>query len=123
MEQVKEMKMIIKKMTDVPIKTSPEYVGVEKQILIGSEDGSNEIILRYFSIEPGGNSPYHSHDFPHLVKIEKGNGVVIDTDGNEHPLGVGMLVYIPDNEPHGFKNTGSGTFDFICIVPERGEIV
>jgi quercetin dioxygenase-like cupin family protein len=87
MESVKEMKMIIKKMTDVPIKTSPEYVGVEKQILIGPEDGSNEIILRYFR------------------------------------LSVGMLIYIPDNELHGFKNTGSGTFDFICIVPERGEIV
>lgn len=113
--------MIIKKMSHVPVTASPEYVGVEKQILIGREDGSNEIILRNFSIKPGGNSPFHSHDFPHLVKVERGQGMVIDPDGNEHPLSTGMLVYIHDNELHGFKNTGSEPFDFICIIPERGE--
>ena len=113
--------MIIKKMSDVPVTTPPEYVGVEKQILIGREDGSKEIILRNFSIKPSGTSPYHSHHFPHLVKVERGQGVVIDPAGNEHPLRLGMLVYIPDNELHGFKNTGSEPLDFLCIAPERGE--
>ena len=101
--------------------TSPEYVGVEKQVLIGREDGSDEIIMRYFSVKPGGNTPYHAHDFPHLVQIQKGEGVAIDPDGNEHPLSAGMVVYVPENEIHGFKNTGSEPFDIICVVPERGE--
>jgi quercetin dioxygenase-like cupin family protein len=119
----KETEMIIKEMSDVPVTTPSEYKGVEKQILIGREDGSKEIILRNFSIKPGGASPYHCHGFPHLVKVERGQGVIVDATGREHPLSRGMVVYIPDNEHHGFKNTGSEPFDFLCIVPDRGEKV
>lgn len=39
----------------------------------------------------------------------------------EHKLNVGQLVYTHDNEVHGFKNTGTESFDILCIVPIRGE--
>ena len=116
--------MVIKNSKDVPyqdLSAMKGVKGVKKQILIGPEDGSNEIAIRLFSIEPGGNTPYHSHDFPHLVKVEKGEGIVIDFQGNEQQLSAGQLVYIRDNEVHGFKNKGDDSFDFLCIVPERGE--
>ena len=113
--------MIIKKLTDVPLTSVPGYDQVKKQIVIGPDDGSHEIVMRYFSLEPGGASPHHSHDFPHLVKIEAGEGVAIDTNGNEHQVKQGDYVYINDNETHQFRNIGSKTFAFICIVPERGE--
>jgi quercetin dioxygenase-like cupin family protein len=77
--------------------------------------------MRYFSVEPGGNTPYHNHGFPHVVKVEKGKGIVIDNNGNEHPLESNQVIYIHDDEVHGFKNTGNEPFDFICIVPPRGE--
>ena len=114
--------MIIKKLSDVPISDLPGYDHVKKRIVIGPEDGSQEIVLRYFSIESGGTSPHHSHDFPHLVKIDEGKGTVTDAAGNEHQLHVGDYVYIGENEVHHFKNSGSEPFDFICIVPKRGEI-
>jgi len=113
--------MIIKDVKDVPFVDLPEYQGVKKQIHIGPADGSDEIVMRYFSVEPGGATPYHDHAFPHLVKVEKGQGVVIDAQGKEHPLTVGQLVYVQDDEIHGFKNTGTESFDFICVVPGRGE--
>jgi len=113
--------MIIKKLTDVPFTSVPGYDQVKKQIVIGPDDGSQEIVMRYFSIEPGGMTPHHSHDFPHLVKIEAGNGIAIDTTGNEHKLQTGDYVYINSNETHQFRNTGSEPFNFICIVPQRGE--
>ena len=113
--------MIIKKLTDVPFTSVAGYDQVKKQIVIGPDDGSQEIVMRYFSIGPGGTSPHHSHDFPHLVKIEAGNGVAIDQTGNEHEVNEGDYVYINDNEIHQFKNIGSQTFSFICIVPQRGE--
>ena len=30
-------------------------------------------------------------------------------------------IYIHDNELHQFRNTGAEPFDFICVVPQRGE--
>ena len=113
--------MIIKNIKDVPYEDTSAYNGVKKQIYIGPKDGSNEVAMRYFSIEPGGNTPYHNHNFPHLVKVEKGEGNYIDANGNDYLLRVGHLIYVPDNEIHGFKNTCTENFDILCIVPGRGE--
>jgi len=68
--------MIIKNLGDVPFADLRGYERVSKKIVIGPDDGSNEIVLRYFSLGSTGTTPHHSHDFPHLVKIEAGNGVV-----------------------------------------------
>lgn len=114
--------MVIKKLSDGPLTDLEGYNRVKKQIVIGPDDGSHEIVLRYFSIDPDGNSPYHTHDFPHLVKIEAGKGTLKDSEGNEHPLQPGDYVYIDNNEEHQLVNTGAQPFDFICIVPRRGEI-
>lgn len=113
--------MVIKNMKDVPYEDMSAFNGIKKQILIGPKDGSDEIVMRYFRVEPGGNTPYHNHGFPHVVKVEKGKGIVVDKDGNEHHLEANHVIYVQDDEVHGFKNTGSEPFDFICIVPPRGE--
>ena len=113
--------MVIKNIKDVPYEDMSAFKGIRKQILIGRKDDSNEIVMRYFSVEPGGNTPYHNHGFPHLVKVEKGRGALVDKDGKEHALERNQVVYVRDDEIHSFKNTGAETFDFICIVPPRGE--
>lgn len=114
--------MIIKNLKDVPLTEMHGYEGVSKKIVIGPNDGSDEIVLRYFSLEPNGTTPYHTHDFPHLVKIETGNGIVTDESGLEHQLQKGDYVFIRDNEVHHFTNTGTEPLAFICIVPSRGEL-
>ncbi len=113
--------MIVKKLNEAPFSDLKGYENITKQIVLGPDDGSNEIVLRYFSVEPGGSSPHHSHDFPHLVKIEGGKGVLVDEGGHESPLEAGDYIYIHDNEVHNFRNVGQDTFKFICIVPKRGE--
>ena len=113
--------MVIKRLEDVRFENMSGYRDVTKQICIGPRDGSSEIVLRYFSVAPGGTTPYHGHGFPHLVKIEKGEGTVTDAEGREHGLSAGHFVYVADDEVHGFRNTGDEPFDFVCIVPARGE--
>jgi quercetin dioxygenase-like cupin family protein len=113
--------MIVKKLTDVPFADLRGYTHVTKQIVIGPDDGSDEIVLRYFSLEVGGTTPHHAHDFPHLVKAEAGEGVATDDAGREHPVRAGDFVFVPANERHYFRNTGVGPFEFVCIVPRRGE--
>jgi quercetin dioxygenase-like cupin family protein len=113
--------MKIKNIDDVPSREIEGIEGVGKQILLGPDDGSNEIVMRQFTLEPGCQTPHHNHPFPHLVEIRQGEGSVIDMDGNEMPLKPGSLVYVNDDDIHHFANTGSEPFVFVCIVPARGE--
>jgi len=113
--------MIVKNLAEVPCGAMPGYENIRKQIVLGPDDGSNEIILRYFSLDSGVSTPHHAHGFPHLVKIEAGTGVVVNESGLERKVQQGDYVFISDNEIHHFTNTGVEVFDFICIVPRRGE--
>jgi quercetin dioxygenase-like cupin family protein len=113
--------MIIKKLSDVPQSDMPGVAHVKKRVVLGPKDGSEEIVLRYFSVGPGGMTPHHTHEFPHLVKIETGIGSVTDDNGKEHQLKAGDYVYVNNNDIHHFSNRGTEPFEFICIVPMRGE--
>jgi quercetin dioxygenase-like cupin family protein len=113
--------MKIKRREEVAPTVVPGYEGVTKQVVLGQADGSDEIVLRYFSVAAGGTTPRHTHDFPHLVKIETGRGSVVGADGVETPLGPGDYVYVAPEELHNFASTEEGLFEFVCIVPVRGE--
>jgi quercetin dioxygenase-like cupin family protein len=113
--------MIIKKLSDVPYAVLQGYENVKKQIVIGPADGSDEIIMRYFTLGQNGSSPYHSHDWPHLVRIEKGSGVLMKADQQALPVAAGDYVFVESNAMHCFQNTGDTPLSFMCIVPARGE--
>ena len=46
--------------------------------------------------------------------------MIIDAEGEAHPLQTADYIYIDENEPHQLRNIGSDPFDFVCIVPRRG---
>lgn len=111
--------MIIKQDEDV----REDYVEEEKvenvlrRILIGPEDGSDNIIMRYFKVLPQGNTPFHSHDYEHVVKIEKGKGLVVNEAGEQIEIAEGQSLFIKPNEKHQFKNPFQKPFEFICTIP------
>jgi len=87
------------------------------QILIGPNDGSQNIIVRLFNISPGGHTPYHTHDFEHLIQVRAGKGVAVDADGNEHDIVPGQSIFIPPNERHQFINRSAEHFLLTCTIP------
>lgn len=89
---------------------------VTMKILIGADDGSEFIVMRYFTVAPGGHTPHHTHIQEHVVSIQKGRGVVIDADGGEHEVSAGDSVYVPSNEKHQFRNPYDEPFEFICNI-------
>jgi quercetin dioxygenase-like cupin family protein len=91
--------------------------GVVKKILIGVEDGSLDIIMRLFRVEPGGHTPRHTHPYPHIVKWISGKGIIVDDMGGENELEVGMSAFIPGNEEHQFRNPYDEDCSFLCIIP------
>ena len=60
-----------------------------------------------------------------MSKAEFANSVdilpPISVDESGKVYAYGDYVFINDNEVHHLKNTGNEPFDFICIVPRRGE--
>jgi len=95
---------------------------VTKKILIGPKDGSSNIIMRYFKVLPGGNTPFHSHDFEHVVRVEKGKGFVVNASGQEIPISSGHSVFIALGEKHQFINPNEEAFEFLCTILNQDAI-
>ena len=114
--------MIIKKNAEIPevLVEEEDVKKVVRKILIGPDDGSNNIIMRYFKVFPEGNTPFHSHAHEHVVKIEKGRGIVV-WGVEETIVSEGQSLFIGANEKHQFKNPFAKPFEFLCIIinPEQ----
>jgi len=105
---------------DVDVQTVPmEMEGVEgvfKKVLIGPEDGSDTIVMRHFRVEPGGHTPFHSHEFEHVVKVMSGRGSVYAGPGKETKVTSGQSLFVPGGTMHQFRNLSEEPFDFLCII-------
>lgn len=95
---------------------------VKMKILIGPDDRSDNIFMRHFFISPGGNTPYHQHNYEHVIKVEKNKGIAVDENGNEHEIKAGQSLYVRPNDLHQFKNPFNEVFEFICIIPNPKKI-
>jgi quercetin dioxygenase-like cupin family protein len=109
--------MLIRNINKTPAKPV-EMAGVKwvsMAVMVGREDGAPHFALRHFTVEPGGHSPRHSHDYEHEVFIVQGSGAVL-LEGKEHPLTQGDVVYVPADQEHQFTAAGQG-LRFLCLVP------
>jgi quercetin dioxygenase-like cupin family protein len=110
--------MIIKTDMDIPeaLLMQEDINKVAKKVLIGPEDGSSNIIMRKFKVLPGGNTPYHTHPFEHVIRVAKNKGVVQMESGEEMVVHPGHNLFIAKNERHQFKNPYPEPFEFLCII-------
>lgn len=95
---------------------------VMKQIPISRTDGTPNLSLRVFTVEPDGYTPYHKHDYEQLNYIIEGNGILINEKGEEQPLNKGDFALVLPNEMHQYKNLSKDEpLVFICGVPKEFE--
>jgi len=93
--------------------------GAEKvtfRLLVGREHGAPNFAMRHFTVEPGGHTPLHRHNYEHEVMILSGKGLVRG-DETIREVHAGDVVFMPANELHQFRNTGDEPLAFICLVP------
>lgn len=97
-------------------------MGAWKQLPLSRVDGAPVYSLRVFTLEPGGNTPYHSHPYEHMNFVIEGSGVLVDESGKEHPLKEGDFALVNPNETHQYRNNSPGNiFRMICGVPKEFE--
>jgi len=93
---------------------------VTKRVPIGKDEGWDGYTMRVFKIAPGGNTPKHSHDWEHVNYIMAGKGQLL-IDGKISEVSEKDFALVPPNAEHQFLNPYDQPFEFICIVPNRGE--
>ncbi|BAI80877.1 conserved hypothetical protein [Deferribacter desulfuricans SSM1] len=93
---------------------------VFKKVAIGKDEGWDDYVMRVFRIEKGGKTPRHIHDWPHINYVIGGQGILY-MDGKEYKVEKGSIAFVPNNIEHQFLNAGEEDFEFICIVPAKGE--
>jgi quercetin dioxygenase-like cupin family protein len=91
-------------------------VNCKMRCLIGPDDKAPSFSMRQFEISSGGHTPKHAHGHEHEVFVLEGTGVVSE-GAKEHSLRPGSIVFIPPNQVHQFRNTGSGPLKFLCLIP------
>jgi quercetin dioxygenase-like cupin family protein len=115
--------MYVKKRIEIEKKiiNSETIKNVEKQVLIGGEQGWDSHIMRMFTLGKEGYSPKHSHPWDHMVYIVKGAGVIF-IDGIDYSVSGDSVAFIPGGKTHQFKQEGKEKFVFMCIVPTEGDV-
>lgn len=98
-----------------PVK-DPAASGALMRIAIGPDDGAPHLVMRVFTVAPGGHSPRHSHPYEHEVFFHAGHGEVFH-EGKSSPVGPGHVAYFPPGTLHQFLNTGPDPLVFVCVVP------
>lgn len=93
---------------------------VLKQVPVGLPEGWKDHILRVFTIQPGGHTPKHQHDWEHINYVISGVGT-LEINGAKHELETGSFAVVPSNTLHQYSNQSGSDFVMICIVPSRGE--
>jgi quercetin dioxygenase-like cupin family protein len=90
--------------------------GVAIRWLISKDDGAENFFMRMFEIQPGGNTPLHTHPHEHEVFAIEGSGVFV-FEGAEHQFGAEHVIFVPPGREHQFKNTGDSVLRMLCLIP------
>ena len=93
---------------------------VFKQVPIGPEQGWKDYILRVFTVQPGGYTSKHRHEWEHINYVICGKGT-LEVEGKKQELATGHFAVVPPGVGHQYFNSGNEDFVMICIVPSRGD--
>jgi quercetin dioxygenase-like cupin family protein len=111
--------MIKKRYTDAEELEVKDYgsTGTTIRWLITKEkDNAPRFSLRRFEIQPGGQIGIHNHPQEHEIYILAGKGEVF-TNSEKVEIKSDDILYIPPNEPHGYRNLGNENLIFLCVIP------
>lgn len=96
--------------------TMPGAERVQMRLMVGRADGAPTFAMRHFTVEPGGHTPRHEHNYEHEVYVVAGTGRV-EHAGELRDIAAGDVVFVEPNVVHQFTNPGEQPLQFLCLVP------
>ncbi len=113
--------MFVKQMIDVLKEEVKAGIKTTRQVLIGPSEGPN-FAMRKFSIAPGGGMPMHTNAVEHEQLVLNGKADVVIGD-QKFVAKKDDVVFIPAGVPHSYTTLGDEPFEFLCVVPNKTDIV
>ena len=99
----------------------PGAEGAFKQLPIGSADGAPTFSMRVFTVQPGGHTPFHTHEAEHVNYVIAGEGELVSESGAT-PIRGGDFALVLPGEKHQYRNTSADCdLVLICAVPKAFE--
>ncbi len=92
--------------------------GITARRFISRQDGSNNLELRYFEIEPGARSNHEQHNYEHAVLILRGRGTILLGE-KVVPVQFGDAVFVEADEVHQFRAAEDEPLGFLCTVLDK----
>jgi quercetin dioxygenase-like cupin family protein len=108
-------KVNVRTVVDAPV-TEEGASGARIKWLISEKDGAPTFLMRHFTVDASGFTPFHKHAWEHEVYILEGKGKVRYED-REEEIQPGDAILIPPGKMHQFR-AGSEALRFICLVPK-----
>jgi len=113
--------MFIKSLDQVPKEEIAAGKKTYRQVLIGPDEAPN-FAMRKFILEPGGEMPNHTNTVEHEQLVLNGRAQ-IGVEDEVFEVKKDDIVFIPENIPHWYKNVGEEPFEFLCMVPNKEDII
>jgi quercetin dioxygenase-like cupin family protein len=108
-------KVNVSTVADAPV-TEEGSKGTRIKWVIDEKHGAPTFLMRQFTLEPGGFTPYHKHEWEHEVYVLEGQGKV-RYENREEPIQPGDAILIPPGKTHQFQ-AGTIGLKFLCMIPK-----
>ncbi len=92
--------------------------GIKKQKLISPPDGAPTFTMRKFTVDPGGYTFHHTHEFEHEIYVLHGKGIAKSEQGDV-AFEQDDVILVKPNEIHQFVNNSDEKLGFLCIIPNQ----
>ncbi len=113
--------MSVRHITEINKEDIPAAKNATRQVLISSNEGPN-FAMRRFIIDVEGFMPEHTNSVEHEQYVIRGRAKIGIGD-NVYEVTKGSAVFIPEGAPHWYKNISDEPFEFICVVPNKEDIL
>ena len=102
------------------VAAEPVGEGITIRWVIGRAEAAPNFAMRVIEFQPGAVFARHQHPYEHEILVLEGKGTVEGLQ-EEVPMRPGTALYIPPDEPHGYRNTGKDVLQSICVIPHPVE--
>jgi mannose-6-phosphate isomerase-like protein (cupin superfamily) len=105
---------VVKVWEEESVKLPALYSRTIKVLFAPDRHNVEDLTFTFASVDPGGQTDYHTHDRPELIHIVSGRGVGI-CDGESVAVEPDVILYVRAGEKHQMKNTGPETLKLATV--------